>query len=165
MALGYRHLRGYGVPKSCDVAAKYYKQVAEQVIRELTEDDGQPAVVLEKYRLSDERHRIESPDRDPEVLQYYRQAATHGDTGAQMALGKLHFYGAQGVEHDPARAAQYFQAAADQGDPGAMSALAQLYVKGQGVEQDRQEAIRWYEQAAQRGDDKARRHLEALLGR
>ena len=63
------------------------------------------------------------------------------------------------------KAVYWFSLAAAQGDAAAQCNLATCYLKGQGVEQDRQEAIRWYEQAAQRGDEKARRHLEALLGR
>ena len=31
MALGYRHMHGIGVPKSCWTAATYYQPVAEQV--------------------------------------------------------------------------------------------------------------------------------------
>ena len=32
MALGYRHMHGLGVPKSCQAAVLYYQPVAEQVV-------------------------------------------------------------------------------------------------------------------------------------
>jgi hypothetical protein len=108
-----------------------------------------------------------------EALKWYRAAAEQGHPNAQYNLGTCYAKGrgvrlgvdVQTWDECWEKAVYWFSLAAEQGDAAAQCNLATCYLKGQGVEQDRQEAIRWYEQAAQRGDDKARRHLEALLGR
>src|SRR4051812_320640 len=100
MALGYRHLFGYGVPKSCESAVLYYQQVAEEgpaqslsrcfshatcvctVVRELTEQHVQ--LLIERARLSDESSRTAPPEEEEEVIQYYQHAAEAGDVGAQV---------------------------------------------------------------------------------
>ena len=35
MALGYRHLHGIGVPKSCQDSVSYYTRVADKAVAEL----------------------------------------------------------------------------------------------------------------------------------
>jgi hypothetical protein len=107
-----------------------------------------------------------------EALKWYRAAAEQGHPNAQYNLGTCYAKGrgvrlgvdVQTWDECWEKAVYWFSLAAEQGDAAAQCNLATCYLKGQGVEQDRQEAIRWYEQAAQRGDEKARRHLEALLG-
>lgn len=49
MVLGYRHMQGVGVPKSCWTAASYYQPVAEKVwegtaprVRKSLQDKGEP---------------------------------------------------------------------------------------------------------------------------
>jgi SEL1 protein len=44
MALGYRHLHGAGVPKSCWAAASYYQAVAAAVVEGALADGGVPHV-------------------------------------------------------------------------------------------------------------------------
>lgn len=108
-----------------------------------------------------------------EALKWYRAAAEQGHPNAQYNLGTCYAKGrgvrlgvdVQTWDECWEKAVYWFSLAAEQGDAAAQCNLATCYLKGQGVEQDRQEAIRWYEQAAQRGDEKARRHLEALMGR
>ena len=107
-----------------------------------------------------------------EALKWYRAAAEQGHPNAQYNLGTCYAKGrgvrlgvdVQTWDECWEKAVYWFSLAAEQGDAAAQCNLATCYLKGQGVEQDRPEAIRWYEQAAQRGDEKARRHLEALLG-
>jgi hypothetical protein len=107
-----------------------------------------------------------------EALKWYRAAAEQGHPNAQYNLGTCYAKGRSvrlGVDVQTwdecwEKAVYWFSLATEQGDAAAQCNLATCYLKGQGVEQDRPEAIRWYEQAAQRGDEKARRHLEALVG-
>lgn len=44
MALGYRHMYGLGVPRSCQAAVLYYNPVAEEVIEDARHPDGLPQV-------------------------------------------------------------------------------------------------------------------------
>jgi SEL1 protein len=87
LSMGYRHLMGYGVPRSCESSVLYYSQVAEQVVKELV--DRPIGAVIERSRLSDEKSRSSAPDEDDEVIQYYQHSAEAGDQGAQVALVSL----------------------------------------------------------------------------
>lgn len=152
LSLGYRHLMGYGVPRSCESSVLYYSQVAEQVVRELV--DRPIGAVIERSRLSDERSRSQAPEEDDDVIQYYQHSAEAGDQGAQVALGHLHYYGARGMPHDPVRAARYFQAAAshiDRPAPEALTSLAQMHLQGVGVIGNNDTAFRYFEEAAKLG--------------
>lgn len=44
MALGYRHMQGLGVPRSCASAVLYYQPVAEQVVELTRNPDSLPFV-------------------------------------------------------------------------------------------------------------------------
>ena len=44
MALGYRHMQGLGVPRSCPTAVLYYQPVAEQVVELARNPDSLPLV-------------------------------------------------------------------------------------------------------------------------
>ncbi len=165
MAMGYRHLMGYNVPKSCEAAVAYYQPVAEHVVHEL-ETDG-VGTIIEKARLTDEHARTGgsslgghgAADDDEDVIQYYQQSADNGDVGAQLALGQLSLYGARGVEQNPERAARYFRAAAAQGNTEAMSALGQMHVQGLGVEQENDTALEYFKRAAEKGNSNAQNGL------
>jgi hypothetical protein len=55
MMMAYRHLYGLGVPQVCATAAKYYQEVAEDVVQMLLED--QLAPLIERTRLADDKPR------------------------------------------------------------------------------------------------------------
>ena len=44
MALGYRHMQGLGVPRSCQTAVLYYQPVAEEVVELAQTPDSLPFV-------------------------------------------------------------------------------------------------------------------------
>ena len=46
MALGYRHMYGTDVPKSCQAAVLYYHPVAEQVVEQAAVPGALPQVLL-----------------------------------------------------------------------------------------------------------------------
>ena len=59
MALGYRHMQGLGVPRSCQTAVLYYQPVAEQVVELARTPNSLPYVSrfpcpasMSKYQLS-----------------------------------------------------------------------------------------------------------------
>ena len=46
MALGYRHMQGLGVPRSCQTAVLYYQPVAEEVVELAQTPDSLPFVSI-----------------------------------------------------------------------------------------------------------------------
>ena len=83
MTMGYRHLYGLGVPRSCSASVKYYQMVAEDVIADLT-DDSSSMNFIERLRLSDESSHHRTPVEDEDVIHYYEHSAEAGDVGAQV---------------------------------------------------------------------------------
>ena len=159
MTLGYRHLYGYGVPKSCDTSAAYYTKAAQAVL-ELIDND--PTLTIEKLRLSKEKNRKKSKDRETDVVNYYNLAAELGDVEAQVTLGQLNFYGAHGLDQNIQAAEQFFRKAAAQGNTESMAKLGQMYLNGIGVEQNNQTALEWYKKAAAQGDSNAQNGLGVI---
>jgi len=160
LSLGYRHLYGVGVPKSCESALSYYADVSSKVV-ESTLMTPTP-VVIEKARLYDESFRAAPLEEEEEFLHYYQTAAINGDVGAMVSLGQCHLYGVRGLEKDPVKAATYFRAAADKGDPSAQSHLAQLHIQGLGVPQSNETAYELLEAASKKGHPLAQNALGYL---
>lgn len=77
LALGYRHLFGYGVPKSCEVAASYY-QKAGNVLFGSNNSPFNPMEQqnIEMIRLHDDARRDSAMKETDEVIRYYHSHAS-----------------------------------------------------------------------------------------
>lgn len=148
VALGYRHLYGYGVPKSCQTAAYYYQQAAQLVKAEF--EDGMTPMI-EKIRLTDEAAK-ESKQNQDDVMDYYQYSADKGSTSSQLIVGYAHMYGLRGFARNGELARQFFQRAADAGEPEAYAALGNMYWKGIGVAQNNETAYNLFKKGADKGD-------------
>ncbi|CAL8462358.1 g1891 [Coccomyxa elongata] len=144
VALGYRHMHGLGVPKSCQTAVLYYQPVAEHVV-ELAHQPGSLPYV-ERMRLSAGASWRGHPTREQQVL-HYQWFADLGSAEAQRALGQML---TQGLQRDPEQAFRYFRQAAEAGDADAMAHLGHMYANGVGVAASNESAHEWFHQAARR---------------
>ena len=141
MAMGSRHLRGAGVPESCQSAALYYDPPASSVadttnakgasFTGASENAGGPNGAV---RLTAETSLAADPARrDADVAQYYKYSADMGNADAASAVGRLLTFGARGVEADQRSAYKYFAQAAAAGDADAMARLGHMFANGVGV--------------------------------
>ena len=116
MAMGFRHLRGAGVPESCQSAALYYDPPASSVadttnakgasFTGASESAGGPNGAV---RLTAETSLAADPARrDADVAQYYKYSADMGNADAASAVGRLLTFGARGVQADQRSAYKYF---------------------------------------------------------
>lgn len=142
MALGYRHLHGRGVPAKCESALAYYESAADAAMKQ-TEGVIRPN---ERLRLTEGYvWRIMQdddfwgpagvPEKDVDLLRYYRHAAELGDAKAQLTLGQLHYFGHSGVKQDLKKAAEYFEKAAVNKN-AAVAWIGHLKLRGLGVDVD-----------------------------
>ena len=142
MAMGSRHLRGAGVPESCQSAALYYDPPASLVadttnakgasFTGASENAGGPNGAV---RLTAETSLAADPARrDADVAQYYKYSADMGNADAASAVGRLLTFGARGVEADQRSAYKYFAQAAAAGDADAMARLGHMFANGVGVD-------------------------------
>eukprot|EP01047_Picozoa_sp_COSAG01_P021570 COSAG01_NODE_1255_length_11040_cov_67.549584_9_plen_385_part_00 len=145
MALGYKHMHGIGVPKSCDTAFSYYNPAAEKVIAEAQKPEGMSR--FERVRLSEVGEERSGGREDEEIIEYYDYAASKGETRAQLAMGQLNYWGARGLTQNFPQAARWFEKAAAGGDPHAMSMLGHMYASGLAVEQSNETALEWFTKA------------------
>jgi len=99
--LGLMYAQGYGVPKNCDKALKWYRRAAEHDVIEqatlglLYEQGGDDCV----------------PKNYGEAVQWYRRAAEHGYVMAQYNLGLMYEDG-RGVPQDYVQAYMWLNLAA-----------------------------------------------------
>lgn len=147
MALGYRHMHGHGVVKSCQTAALYYLPVAEKVLEMAKMHEGLPE--LRTFRLSHKSaHSRPQPNAEQEFL-HYKWFADYGHADAARAVA--HLLANRGVR-EYEEAVRYLRQAADAGDVDAMAHLGHIYANGIAVEQSNSTAWRWFWRAAEQGE-------------
>jgi SEL1 protein len=130
MATGYRHHAGIGATKSCEIASRYYKRVADKAIKwyrsgppggrtwiqqawRIPDDDGgiygegasASSAGLNALRLgvgSDAHAAI------GDVIEYLDLMSQKGDSKASLNLGRIYHDGERGLERDYELAKKYF---------------------------------------------------------
>ena len=166
MTMGYRHLYGYGVPKSCETAASYYRDVAQLVVDDFSSQAHHQLQAIDRAHLSDESSRSSHLEDSAEVLQYYQHSAEGGNVEAQLTMGQLHYYGHRGLPHSPQLAAKYFTQAAAAGDSNAMTNLGQMHLNGlidtEGEHDGNVTALQLFQAAAEQGNPHAQTSLGML---
>lgn len=136
MILGYRYYMGIGTPQSCQIAAEYYKKVADKVMYHF--DSGPPGGILlpriprkfaddkggiygegasvvssgpdykKRKKLIGNILRVEKKEMD-NYIDYYSYIAEKGDIEAQLLLGKLFYLGTSSMDRDFKKSFSYFK--------------------------------------------------------
>ena len=149
MALGFRHMHGIGVEKSCHAAVLYYEPVAAGVVSSARTDGGLPAVG--GVRLLD-RKATEGlkpvPTEEQEML-HYQWFADYGHAEAAKAVAHLLTHG---EEQNLGAALEYLMQAAEMGDADAMAHIGHAYANGIAVSQSNSTARKWFTKAAEKGN-------------
>ena len=155
MALGFRHMYGIGVERSCHAAVLYYEPVAAGVIASATSEGGLP--VDDSFRLLDRRPTDgikPVPTIEQEML-HYQWFADHGHAEAAKAVAHLLTHG---EDQDLGAALDYLMQAAATGDGAAMAHIGHAYANGIAVAQNNSTARSWFVKAAEKG------HPSGLFG-
>lgn len=147
MAMGYRHLQGYGVPKACNTAALNYIEVARRVAEVYSA--GMPqAVELVRLGVDGKDRKVMSASE----VNLFIEIASSGDANVAAAVGKRHLLGIDGFRQDYNRAADHLQIAADRNHGGAMALLGYMYCLGLGVARSLDVAYSYFVSAAAQND-------------
>lgn len=104
------------------------------------------------------------PQRDTNVISWYRAAAERGDAAAQDALGAMYDSG-RGVPQNSNTAAEWYSRAAEQGEANAQSSLGLAYLDGHGMPRDYGKAAQWLGKAAEQGSAAAQYDLGLMYAR
>lgn len=130
MTVAHRHHAGIGTPKSCDMAVKYYKRVADKAIGWYRSGPpGGMGWVSEAYRIADDtggvygkgasassagENAVKShPNSDAhasieDIIEYLDLMSQKGDFKASYNLGRIYYEGQRGLDKNPALARKYF---------------------------------------------------------
>lgn len=147
MAMGYRHLHGYGVPKACVTAALNYIEVAKRIASVYSA--GMPqAVELIRLNLNQKDRKIISSSE----MNLFVQIATSGDTTVAAAIGKRYLLGIEGFRQDYRKAKHYLRMAATQNHAGALSLLGYMYCLGLGTDKNLDSAYSYFVSASAQND-------------
>ena len=165
MAMGWRHLRGAGVPESCQSAVLYYDPPAAAVAdstnaKGASFTGGGPDAngANGAIRLTAEASSgfDGAARRDADVAQYYKYSADMGNADAASAVGRLLTFGSRGVKQDARTAYKYFTQAAAAGDADAMAHLGHMFANGVGVSEPSNEtALALFRAANDKGNARA----------
>lgn len=130
MTVAHRHHAGIGTPKSCEMAVKYYKRVADKAIAWYRSGPpGGRSWISEAYRIADETggaygegasavsaglNALKAhPNSDAyasieDVIEYLDLMSQKGDFRASFNLGRIYYEGQRGLDKNLALAGKYF---------------------------------------------------------
>lgn len=138
-ALGFRHLYGIDVKKSCHLAAHYYRRAARSIATDsrkwpsaanfVNSKPPLPSGLVETppTRLNENTLAGESTDAaDQDVIHYYRHSADRGNAMDRTTLGALYYFGGHGIEPNYEEAYQHLQMAANANNGQAHTMLGHI---------------------------------------
>ena len=141
MTMGYRHLKGYGVPKRCETAALNYLEVAKPVAN-IYANSIPRAVELVRLNVEKDKKILSINE-----ISLFTEVANTNMEIAQ-AVGKRFLLGTDGFPQDYGQAIKFLERAAySANDPAAWALLGYIHALGLGVEANFEKA----EELFQRG--------------
>lgn len=147
MAMGYRHMHGYGVPQACTTAAMNYIDVAKRIASIYSE--GMPqAVELIRLNLHQKDRKVISSSE----MNLFVQIAVSGDTTVAAAIGKRFLLGIEGLKQDYHKAKHYLRMAASRQHPAALALLGYMHCLGLGLPQNLDTAYSYFVSSAAQND-------------
>lgn len=151
--LGYLYENGRGAPRDPVRARALYTECAKE---------GSAKAQFNLARLL--ARGADGVERNlNEAIKWYEKSAAAGLVEAQVALGKIYYFGEmEGIPQDYEKAGRYIEAAANQGNAWAENALGALFEFGYARKQDFGEAAKWYRKAAEQNDGLAQANLGLL---
>lgn len=124
MSIGYRYLKGLGVPQSCEKATVHYEFAANHAAQQIASRGY--ALRSVQAQLTNHIPWLSDDDNEAELIQYYDRMALEGDVRSIHTLGKLYMQGSLHTDQNLEKAAEYFQMGAEVSHPGSTGQLGRL---------------------------------------
>ena len=150
--LAQMYLNGIGVLQSCQIAATFYKAVAERnpvILSEFNlakrqyEAKNIESAIVHFFMLAEMGVEVaqsnlayiyETVGRKNDSLLWYHRAAYQGNVYARIKVGDLYYYGEGGVEQNFLNAAKFYQAADLENHAQATFNLGLMHLLGIGLD-------------------------------
>ncbi|XP_051522393.1 protein sel-1 homolog 3-like [Myxocyprinus asiaticus] len=150
--LGYMHLIGdlEGTPDH-DLSYAYYINIARQTSIDQKKPNPKQTFV-ELIRLNDEETLNAQTNENDDLFHWLKLQARSGVAEAEQAMGRMLFWGQQGVSPDIRTAVKHYERGATKlRDPTSMYDYAIVLLTGQGVPQDVERAVTFLKKAKEQG--------------
>ncbi|XP_074535817.1 protein sel-1 homolog 3 [Halichoeres trimaculatus] len=146
--LGHLHHQGlHGLPVDPALAYAYYANIALQTALDRQNPTPEQTFVEAVY-LNNEEVLNQQTDRDHHIFQWLKHQARKGAAEAEQAVGRMLFWGQQGVSPNIQEAVRHYERGAVQlEDPVSMYDYGIVLLQGQGVKKDVQKAVTFLKKA------------------
>ncbi|XP_047442199.1 protein sel-1 homolog 3 isoform X2 [Mugil cephalus] len=153
MHAGYKHTQGIdGFPKDLNMAYSYYSNAGDQSSIDSSHVHGSKQYLVEHIYLSKEDDINSLIHETSDVFQYVKFQAERGDIESQKRMGRMLYWGQNGVSKDIASAVKWFERSAMQmKDPSAMYDYSIQLMKGHGVKRNHTRGFQLLKKAAAMG--------------
>ncbi|XP_041918997.1 protein sel-1 homolog 3 isoform X1 [Alosa sapidissima] len=152
LRLGHlHHLGDQNVPPDPDLAYAYYANIAKQTSADRQNFTSQQTFVEAIYLNNEEVLKAQT-NENHDLFHWLKLQARNGVAGAEQAMGRMLFWGQQGVSSDIQTAVRHYQRGALRlEDPVSMYDYAIVLLTGRGVERDIPKAVMFLKKALERG--------------
>ncbi|XP_035536148.1 protein sel-1 homolog 3 [Morone saxatilis] len=150
--LGHLHHQGlHGLPTDPDLAYAYYANIAKQTTLDRLNPTPQQTFVEAVYLNNDEVLNVQT-NEDHHIFQWLKLQARRGAAEAEQAVGRMLFWGQQGVSPDIQKAVRHYERGAVQWeDPVSMYDYGIVLLEGHGVKKDIPKAVTFLKKAMDQG--------------
>ncbi|TRY72930.1 hypothetical protein DNTS_001126 [Danionella cerebrum] len=152
MRLGHMHHVGDQiVPSDPDLSYAYYSNIARQTSLDQKNVTGQQTFVELIHLNDEERLKVQTSEED-DLFHWIKLQARSGVAEAEQAMGRMLFWGQQGVSPDVKTAVKHYERGAIKlNDPVSMYDYAIVLLTGQGVPKDVPRAVTFLKKAVELG--------------
>lgn len=152
LRLGHMHRIGdLDVTPDHDLAYAYYINIARQTTTDHKKPTPQQTFV-ELIRLNDEETLKAQTNENDDLFHWLKLQARNGVAEAEQAMGRMLFWGQQGVSPDVQTAVKHYERGATRlHDPVSTYDYAIVLLTGQGVTQNLQKAVTFLKKAIEQG--------------
>uniref|UniRef100_A0A672K6C2 Protein sel-1 homolog 3-like n=1 Tax=Sinocyclocheilus grahami TaxID=75366 RepID=A0A672K6C2_SINGR len=152
LRLGHMHHVGdLEVTPDRDLSYAYYINIARQTSKDQKNPSPQQTFV-ELIRLNDEETLKAQTNENDDLFHWLKLQARSGVAEAEQAMGRMLFWGQQGVSPDIQTAVKHYERGATTlHDPVSMYDYAIVLLTGQGVPKDVQRAVTFLKKAIEQG--------------
>ncbi|KAM3875095.1 protein sel-1 homolog 3 [Diretmus argenteus] len=152
LRLGHLHHQGdQGIPPDTDLAYAYYANIAKQTSVDRQKPSSQQTFVDSVYLNNEEVLQLQT-NENHHIFQWLKLQASNGAAEAEQAIGRMLFWGQQGVSPNIQKAVRYYERGAVRlEDPVSMYDYAIVLMQGHGVKKNIPRAITFLKKAMDQG--------------
>ncbi|CRH01442.1 ubiquitin-protein ligase, putative [Plasmodium relictum] len=142
LALGIKHMNGYGVEKDCEAASRYYLKLTNDIFNS---DEKTEFEIIDLIRLNIPYYdKYSMNNKKIKSIELLLESSLHNNHKVLTMIARRYLIGIDGVKKDYKKAHNYLIKAAKYKNSEAISLLGYIYLLGLGVKIDYDKAIEYF---------------------